>query len=511
MEPPEVRYARSGGVHIAFQVFGDRGTDLVLGLPWITHLGVEWEYPPLVEFFRDLSRFARVILFDKRGVGLSDRAVGIPTLEERTDDIRAVMDACGSKKAALLGISESAPMCLLFAATYPERVEGLILLSAFARSLYADDYPWGVPRADYERDLAEMEASWGQREFIERTAAALAPSRKGDGEFVRWIGRMLTYGASPASAISMERMDMAIDVRETLSAIHVPTLVVRPSGDSGSGAGHSRYLCDHIEGARQVEVPGSDPLIYAAPASAIRAAESIRVFLNEPAAPPDSSRVLATILFTDIVGSTRLASSLGDRAWGELLHRYYDAARSELARFRGREVKTTGDGMVSISFDGPTRAARYACALRDRARQLGLEIRAGLHTGECVLREGDIEGLAVTIAARACEKARGGEVLASSTVRDLSVGSDLPFVDCGLRTLKGIDGRWRLYSVDPLVLGKDGSWSARPIGFPASAAVDSDGAPEPEVPSPAGSRAEEGSTPHDSDLPGSRPRRAGRS
>jgi class 3 adenylate cyclase len=446
METPKVKYAKSGDVHIAYQVVGSGPSDVVVSQGWVTHLGVMWENPLNDRFLRELAASARLIIFDKRGVGLSDRNVGIATLEQRMDDIRAVMESAGSKKAVLLGFYDGVPMSILYAAGYPERTRGLILVEGMAKALRAPDYPWGDTREEIERSIETIGHHWGTEEFIEGLTASFSPSRTNDAEYKRNLGRELSYGASRDAAVALTRMNSEIDVRSALSAIHVPTLVMDLGGHSGP-LERGRHLAASISGARFVEIPGRDADVSANSEAAAVVVDSIRKFLGELPSSSETDRVLTTILFTDIVASTRHASVLKDDAWSRLLTRFYVGARTEVTRFRGRAIKTTGDGVLAI-FDGPTRAIRCACALQNEARGLGLEIRAGLHTGECVLREGDVQGIAVHVARRVSERAQAGEVLVSGTVRELSIGSEVRFGDKGAHALKGVEGRWRTYSVE---------------------------------------------------------------
>lgn len=368
MNQPEIRYAKSGGVHIAYQTMGEGPVDLVMGLPWVTHLAVSWEDAPTAQLFRGLASFTRLILFDKRGVGLSDRDVGIPTLEERMDDFRAVMDSAGSKRALLLGMSESAAMSILFAAAHPERTLGLILVGGNARSLWAPDYPWGRTREELEAEIRRIEPEWGTPSFVERVAADIAPSRAHDAKFKRWFARELVYGASPSSVTALERMDMEIDIRSVLPVIHVPTLVL--AGDVRRDLERSRYLASNIQGAKLIELPGKDHYFVVDSNTTEEVVRIVRQFVRELSVLAESERVLTTVLFTDIVESTRRASELGDRAWGQILEQYLQRARESLVNYRGRMIKTTGDGFLA-TFDGPTRAVRCACVLRNQARDIG--------------------------------------------------------------------------------------------------------------------------------------------
>ena len=408
-------------------------------------VGVWWEYPPAAEFFRGLATSSRLILFDKRGVGLSDRAMGIPTLEERMDDIRAVMDAVGSTKAVILGMSESAALSILFAASHPERVQGLILCGGSARERWAPDYPWGVKAEEVEADLRSIENEWGEPEFARRFAEELAPGRVEDPGYLPFVSRLITYSASPAAAVALSKMSAGIDVRSALPSIHVPTLVL--AEESNFARASSGYLASNISGARLVKIPGIAHFFLISRESTASVQESVRAFLDELPGPTETDRVLTTVLVVDIVGSTRRVVELGDRSWGKLFGEYMEKALSRLARYQGRLIKTTGDGFLA-TFDGPTRAIRCACALRDLARESGFEIRAGLHSGECLLKEKDVQGIAVHLAARVSERAADSEVPVSATVRDLSMGSDIHLVDRGAQSLKGLEGEWRMYAVE---------------------------------------------------------------
>lgn len=433
-------------MHIAYQTVGDGPVDLVIGLPWITHLVVWWEDPITARFYRELASFTRLILFDKRGVGLSDREVGIPTFEERMDDFRAVMDAVGSKKALILGFSESAPMSLLFAAAHPDRTLGVITIGGMAKNMRSPDYPWGETMEESERDIARIEREWGTSSYIEYVMSDpfWAPSRANDVEFKRWVHRLFTFAASPSSAIAMEKMARDIDVRSVLPAIHVPTLVL--AADAGTDLEQGKYIARNVSGAKFVQLPGREHIFMVNREGTDAVIRAIREFIKDLSVFAETERVLTTVLFTDIVDSTRRALEVGDRAWGRLLGDYQERARVGIARYRGNLIKSTGDGLLAI-FDGPTRAVRCAHQLDSEARNLGLETRSGLHSGECVLKDGDVQGIAVHIASRVSELAEGGEILVSGTVRDLSVGSEVKFKDRGVRNLKGVDGEWRTYSV----------------------------------------------------------------
>jgi class 3 adenylate cyclase len=441
MNTPETRYAMSGDVHIAYQVFGEGPRDLVIVTGFASHVELGWELPQLNRFASRLSSFARVILFDKRGTGLSDPVSDVPTLETRVDDVRAVMDAAGSERAAVFGTSEGAPMALLFAATHPERVTHLVLFGAMARSTEAEDYHLAPPADVFREASAEMLGPyWGKGYGVE----IFAPSLAEDPVAAKWWGRMERSAASPAMAGMLSEMFLDIDVRAVLPTIKAPTLVLHRHGDRVVDVRAGRWLAERIPGARFVELPGSDHVAFAGDSD--RVADEIAEFLTgeRPAAEPD--RVLATVMFTDIVESTQRAAALGDRRWLELLELHDDVVRAELERHRGREVKTTGDGFLA-TFDGPARAIRCTCAIRDLLRDHGVEIRAGLHTGEIEVIGEDVGGIAVHIAARVAALANGGETFVSSTVKDLVVGSGIEFEDRGRHELKGVPGEWQLYKV----------------------------------------------------------------
>jgi len=452
VEPPETRYARSGDVSIAYQVLGDGPFDLVHVPPFVSHVELAWQVPGVAAFNRRLASFSRLIRFDKRGTGMSDRVSGAPTLETRMDDVRAVMDAVGSERAALLGASEGGPMSTLFAATYPGRVWALVLFGTFARTLWAHDYPWGDREADYRHEADEEERGWGTPEHAAQVAQALAPSA--DEESKRALATVIRQSASPGAVAALNRMNMEIDVRDVLSAIRVPTLVLNRSGDSPFITGSSRYLAEHIPGARHVEVPGTDHAMAAGDPEPVLG--EIEPFLTgtwkqRAWEEAERDRVLATVLFTDIVGSTARAVELGDARWRELLQSHHAVIRRLLVRFRGRELDTAGDGFFA-SFDGPARAIRCACAISEGVRELGLEVRAGLHTGECERIDHKVGGIAVSIGARVAAEAEAGEVLVSSTVKDLVAGSGIEFRDRGVAELKGVPGEWRLFAVESAAL-----------------------------------------------------------
>ena len=448
MEVPETRYARSGDVAIAYQVTGEGPFDVVFVPGAMSNVELAWHVSSLASVFRSLGSFCRLIRFDKRGTGMSDRVAGIANLETRMDDVRAVMDAAGSQRAAIIGVSEGGPMSALFAATYPERCWALVLYATFARKLWAPDYPWGSNEGELRRDIEETERRWGTAEDLAERVAVLAPSAD-EADKSAWAD-MIRLSGSPGTAAALNRMNMEIDVRYVLPAIRVPTLVLNRSGEHDFIRGGSRYLTEHIHGARHVELAGADHALGSGESAPVL--QEMQTFLEAAwgaagAEEQEPDRVLATVLFTDIVGSSEQAATLGDRAWRELLERHHELVRRQLARFRGREVDTSGDGFFA-SFDGPARAIRCACAVVEDIRELGIDVRAGLHTGECELVDGKVAGIAVHTGARVASNASPGEVLVSQTVKDLVAGSGLNFQERGLHELKGIPGQWRLFAVE---------------------------------------------------------------
>jgi pimeloyl-ACP methyl ester carboxylesterase len=438
---PETRYAKSGEVNIAYQVLGKGPPDLVLVPGWVSNIDVFWEEPAFNRFLTRLASFSRLILFDKRGTGLSDRVADMPSLEVRMDDVRAVMDAVGSERAALFGYSEGGPMCALFAATYPTRTMALIMAGSYARKTAAPDHPWGPNEEQFLAYMDQVEHEWGGPVEIDKRA----PSMAGDEGFRQWWGRLVRASASPAAAAMVQRMNAQIDIRHLLPAIHVPTLILHSVNEQIVDVGASRYLAGQIPGAKLVELPGADHVPWLSDADAIL--DEIEEFLTGARHSPEADRVLATVLFTDIVGATESAAKLGDRRWHDLLDSHHALVRRELTRFRGREIDTAGDGFFA-TFDGPARAVRCACAVSDAVRALGIEIRAGLHTGECEVMGDKVGGIAVHIGARIAAHADAGEVLVSNTVKDLVAGSGLSFRDRGAQSLKGVPGDWRLFAVE---------------------------------------------------------------
>jgi len=440
---PETRYVKaSDGVSIAFQVLGNASRDLVWVPGWVSHLEVAWEEPTLARFFERLASFSRLIMFDKRGTGLSDRVPesDLPTLETRMGDVLAVCDAVGSARTALLGVSEGAPMCALFAATYPERTTALVLCGGFARRLRSADYEEGTQAEVYEDILREISDRWGGPVGIDFRA----PSRVNDARFRDTWARYLRAGASPGAAIALTQMNREIDVRAVLASIRVPTLVVHRTGDRAISVGAGRSMAEAIPGARFVELPGDDHLPWVGDSE--RILSEIERFLTGVRGSTGSDRVLGTVLFTDIVGSTELAAEMGDVEWRDLLEAHNGRVRREFERFDGREAKTTGDGFLA-TFDGPARAVRCANAITQTVREIGLDVRTGLHTGEIQFVNGEVHGIAVHIGARVATMAGAGEVLVSSTVKDLIAGSGLAFADRGDHVLKGVPGMWRLFAL----------------------------------------------------------------
>ena len=440
--PPETRYAKTGDTHIAYQVFGDGPIDIVLATEFWHAIEVQWDLPELALFLDRLGTFARVISFDQRGSGVSDPVSlsELTSLDLWMDDIDVVMDEVGSESAVLFGVGGGGTMSMLFAATHPQRVSGLVLVNTFARLSHAPDYPWGRgPELETEvQDV--MRTGWGRGVFLD----LVAPSRVGDDDFRRWWARYQRIGASPGTVQAMRRMLTQIDVRDVLPSIQAPTLVLHRAETTWNRVEHGRYLAEHIPGARLVEVPGVDHLWFLGEVEPILS--ETRQFVSGLAGPPEFDRQLATVLYTDIVGSTELAAKVGDRRWREVLEAQRRLVRLELERFQGREVDTAGDGFLA-TFDGPARAIDCARGIRDGVRSLGIEIRAGLHTGEVeVLSEG-FAGVALHIGQRVLAEAAPGEILVSSTVRDLTSGAGHTFEDRGSHTLKGVPEEWRLYAV----------------------------------------------------------------
>lgn len=442
MDRPQTRYARSGEINIAYQVVGNGSLDLVCVMGWVSHLDLYWEEPTAARFLNRLASFSRLILFDKRGTGLSDRVPikDLPTLEQRMDDVRAVMDAVSSARAALLGVSEGGPMSALFAATYPERTAALVMYGSYARRMWDTDHPWAPTEDDRDSWLRHIYEEWGTPLDLDERA----PSAAKDPRFRQWWATYLSRSASPGAALALSTMNAEIDIRHVLGTIRVPTLILHRADDHTLRVEGARYMAERILGAKYVELPGEDHLPWVGDQDAIL--DEIEEFLTGVRRGPESDRVLATVMFLDVVGSTERAAALGDRGWRDLLESYYAVVRRELERYRGREVDTAGDGLLA-TFDGPARAIRCAVAACQAVKSLGIETRAGLHTGEVEMLGDSIGGIAVHIGARVGAMAGPNEVLVSSTVKDLVAGSGIEFQDRGIHSLKGVPGEWRLFTV----------------------------------------------------------------
>jgi class 3 adenylate cyclase len=443
VEIPETKYAKTvDGVHIAYQVRGEGPIDLVFIMGFASNFEVELEDPGMAYFVERLTSMSRVILFDKRGAGLSDRVV-MPNLDMRVDDLRAVLDAVGSERVILYGEAEGGALATFFAATYPDRMVALILHGTSARIAWAPDYPTGLTLEDFRIQREKTATGWGSIALAEGWIADEAPTRVGDADYARWFARTMRYGASPAEALAFEDFWYAIDVRSVLGTVQAPTLVLtNPESSAGP-----RDLAERIPGAKLVELSGRDFISTVSRRHTDAAFETVAGFVQSiRKEEAEIDRVLATVLFTDIVGSTAKAASIGDDSWRSLLERHHEVVRALIGRYRGREIDTAGDGFLA-TFDGPARAIHCATSIVDAVRDLGLEIRAGLHTGECELMDGKVGGIAVHIGARVGALAGASEVLVSSTVKDLVAGSGLTFEDAGEHELKGVPDRWHLYRV----------------------------------------------------------------
>lgn len=438
---PETRYARHGEISLAYQVTGSGTNDLLFIPGWVSHVEQAWEEPSFAPFLQRMAGFSRLILMDRRGTGLSDAGDGPPVLEERMDDVRAVLDAAGSERAFVFGISEGGALGSLFAATYPERTAGLILCNTFAYIRHSDDHPWALGQEELDDFLDVVHREWGRGISIRY----FAPNHAGDAAFVERWGRFERRAVSPGGMRKLLAMSLETDVRNVLSTIGVPTLVLHRTGDPVVNVRSGRYLAEHIAGARLVELRGDDHFPWLGDAQAIL--DEVELFVTGEIARSESDRVLATVLFVDIVDSTRHLLERGDLEWRRALETFYSTMREHLTRFRGLEIDTSGDGFFA-TFDGPARAVRCACALRDAVAALGISIRCGLHTGECELLGGKVSGIAVHIGARVCAVASGGEVLVSNTVKELVAGSGLSFADRGSHAMKGIPTEWQLYAAE---------------------------------------------------------------
>jgi len=449
---PRTHYAKSGGLNIAYQVVGEGPHDLVFVPGAITNVELSWEEPRWASFLTRLASFSRLIVFDRRGIGLSDRVTGVPTLEERADDVRAVLDAVGSERAALYGSMDAGAMFAVYAASHPERTTALVLFATQPRWTKADGYPWGFDAEEARLWVEEPERRFSDPQYIREILLRTAPTIADDEAALEWYGRTWRLsGASPGAVAAFRRMNVDIDIRSVLPTIRTPTLVMQRAGDRFVPREVGAYVAGQIPGAEYVELPGRDFLPWIGDAESV--ASTVQRFLEgvwrerlwEDVQP---DRVLTTVLFTDIVDSTARAFELGDRAWRELLTEHHALVRRQLARFRGVEIDTVGDGFFA-TFDGPARAIRCAEAIVEGGTELGLGLRAGLHTGECETIDGKVGGLAVHLGARVAALAESEQVLVSSTVKDLVAGSGLRFTDRGVRELKGIPGEWRLYATEP--------------------------------------------------------------
>ena len=442
MTSPETKYAQSGDIYIAYQVTGTGPIDVIFAPGTFSHLDLDWEIPAKADFLNRFSSFCRLIRFDKRGTGLSDRPLKMATLEQRADDIGAVMDAEHIEHATIFGGSEGASMACLFAATFPERTRSLLTWGGQARWIKSVDYPWGLTPEEDERMLSEIRKEWPSEYYLFGPGAGI--SRDINQAQLDFFLRYFRAAASPSAVLAYEEMNAQIDIRDILPTIHVPTLIMNRTGDPVAHVDAARDMAAHIPGARFVEFPGDSHSMYFIDPEKVLAEIEEFVTGNQPVTVAD--RVLATILFLDIVGSTEHAVTLGDASWHKVLDAYYATIRKELTHFRGNEIDTAGDGFFA-TFDGPARAIRCACAIRDAVKTLGLEVRLGLHTGECELIGKKVGGIAVHIGARVMSKAGASEVLVSSTIKDLVAGSGIHFTDRGLHSLKGIPGDWRLFKV----------------------------------------------------------------
>jgi len=439
---PETKYARSGDVNIAYQVTGRGPIDVVWAPGTTTHLDVSWDWPREAEFIDKFSKFCRLIRFDKRGTGLSDRPTNAATLEERTDDIRAVMDSARSEMATIFGLSEGVNMACVFAALYPKRTRSLILWGGQARWVKADDYPWGPTPEEQEKYIEHARLTWPSREYITGWGSGLGDSV--DPAFLEWWMRKAQASASPAAVAALEKMNATIDTRSILGNIQAPTVVMHVTGDRLANVEAARDMAAHIPEARFIEFSGESHLPWENDSDRILA--EIEAFVTGTHGMQATNRFLTTVLFLDIVGSTERAAQLGDTAWLALLRKYYDVSRQEFVRFRGREVNSAGDGLLA-TFDGPARAIRCAWAIGEKIAPMGIEVRAGVHTGECELIDKNVGGIAVHVGSRVMAHAGANEVIVSSTVKDLVAGSGLRFESRGVHVLKGVPGKWRLYAV----------------------------------------------------------------
>lgn len=440
-EVPETRYAKSGDVHIAYQVLGDGPIDLLFVPGFVSNVEATWQHPVRAAFFRRLASFSRLILFDKRGTGMSDRTSQIFTLEQRMEDVNAVLDAVGSERAALFGTSEGGPMSILFAASHPQRTIALVIFGSYAKRSWAEDYTFGWLEERWNAVLSNMERNWGTPKGVD--LEMWAPSIAHDAERATKSAAYFRAAASPGAALAVMSMNRDIDVRRVLPSVRVPTLILHRVDEKVIDVEHARYLARHIPGARLIELPGVDHIFWIGDGDAIL--DEVELFLTGRRQAAEPERVLATVQFTDIVQSTERAAALGDRKWRDVLERFQSMVRETLREHRGREIDTAGDGFLA-AFDGPARAIRCAAAVRERARAQGIDLRAGIHTGECEIIGDKLGGIAVHTGSRVASKAEPGEILVSQTVKDLVAGSGLQFAERGVHSLKGVPGEWRLYA-----------------------------------------------------------------
>lgn len=439
-EIPSTHYVKSDDVHIAYQVIGEGPFDLLFVPGFVSNVETIWQSPEQSAFFRRLASFSRLILFDKRGTGMSDRSSQIFTLEQRMHDVQAILDAVGSKRAALFGISEGGPMSLLYTATYPDRTSALVLYGSYAKRSWSPDYPFGWKDEVWQSVLDDIEHNWGSPQSL--NIAMRAPSIAGDPDLAKRIASYYRASASPGAAGAILKMNREIDVRIVLPATRVPTLILHRTAEHVIDVEHARYMAHHIPGAKLVELPGEDHQPWLGDRDTVL--NEVEIFLTGKHQVLEPERVLATVLFADIEGSTERVAALGDHSWRELLEAFYAKVREVLKQYRGREINTLGDGFLA-TFDGPARAIRCAGAIRDAVRSLNLEVRCGLHTGECEVVGNDLAGIAVHTGARVAGLAAPGEVLVSQTVRDLVAGSGLSFEDRGIHSLRGVPNEWRLF------------------------------------------------------------------
>ena len=437
---PEIQYAESKGIHIAYQTIGSGPIDLVLVPGWVSNIEIFWEEPSTVRFLRRLSTFSRLILFDKRGTGLSDKVCYTPTLEERMEDVRTVMDAVQSKRAALVGYSEGGPMCSLFAATYPERTLSLIMIGSYARRIQTADYPFGITPEKFESFLNQIENNWGEAVGLE----SRAPSLAGDALFRNWWARFLRLSASPGTAMALTRMNSEIDVRRILPTIRVPTLILHAEKDAVINVEEGRYMASQIPGARFHEIPSGDHLPWVGGTDIIL--DRIEEFVTGSISGSATSRALFTVMFTDVTNSTQLAAELGDQRWHKILEAHHKAIRHEISVYAGREIDNAGDGFF-VAFDGPARAIHCALSIREALQAIDLSVRIGIHIGECETIADKLTGIAVHIGSRISAKAEPNQIWVSQTVKDLVAGSGISFEDTGVHDLKGVPDRWHLYQV----------------------------------------------------------------